>query len=145
MDKLTTWNDPRFKALVQQIADGVLTKEEAAEGAGINFHTFKGWLRRSGALEQLQHTSRRAGANHWNANKDPAWQEKFERAVEEAAASDARGHVKRVAEAHGLMDQYFYLAERARKRRKELAAEAFARDVQQVKELAGVHSAPVRP
>lgn len=76
-------HDPEFKALVQRIAAGEISREQAAEIGGVPVNTFKTWLRRSGALEQIKHTRRSAGVYHFAAEKDPDKVAAYARAIAE--------------------------------------------------------------
>lgn len=52
--------DTTFTTLVQRIAAGELTRQQAAVEAGVPLGTFKSWLSRSGATQGLQHVDGRA-------------------------------------------------------------------------------------
>src|SRR4051812_7814026 len=76
-------HDPEFQALVQRIADGEISREQAAELSGVPANTFKTWLRRSGALGAIKPTRRSAGVYHYAAQKDPDKVDAYRDAIEE--------------------------------------------------------------
>jgi transposase len=90
-------HDPEFSALVDRIAAGQITREDAAAAAGVPINTFKTWLRRAGALGGLKHTRRSAGVYHFAAEKDPAKVAAYVEAVAECTREHNPPSVRSVA------------------------------------------------
>lgn len=79
---------PEYEALVNRIASGELTRQQAAEIAheqtGLSAGTFLVWLSSSGASERLKEQRGTAGDNsiHSHAKNDPDKAEAYKRAID---------------------------------------------------------------
>lgn len=72
-----------FDELVERIAAGELTRQQAADLCGLNYHTFKGWITRSGAAAKLRDSRGNAGENnlHSHAKTNPELAQAYKDAV----------------------------------------------------------------
>lgn len=90
-------HDPEFQTLVDRLASGAITREEAALDAGVPLNTLKTWLRRAGALGGLKHTRRNAGAHHFAAEKDPDKVDAYRNAIAECLRATNPPSIRSVA------------------------------------------------
>lgn len=109
-----------FETLFERIADGTLTRAQAAEQAaretGCSTHTFLGWLRSSGKAALLKDKRLSAGANHRDshAKNRPEVEQAYQEAIAQALAG--RKSVRQVALAFaGRGVSYPWLLERVKK------------------------------
>lgn len=72
-----------FDELVERIAAGELTRKQAADLCGLNYHTFKGWITRSGAASKLRDSRGNVGENnlHSHAKTNPELAQAYKDAV----------------------------------------------------------------
>jgi transposase len=119
--------------LIDKIAAGEMTRQEAAAAAGLNFETFKGWLRRTeGALERLKHTRGNRGENHRKAlvNTDPGKADAYRDAVAEILASKASARSIWQAKYKARGVSYVYLCELVDRQRQQRANEEAVRKLE---------------
>lgn len=68
-------NRPEFEALVDRIAAGEVTRDQAshlaAAATGVSPKTFLSWIRSSGAAQRLRGVRGNVGTNNIHAHKDP--------------------------------------------------------------------------
>lgn len=79
-------HSPEFLALIDRIAAGELTRNEAAAEAGIGLGTLNVWISRSKLNARLEPVARNKGPNHPFATNTPERTELYERAVAEGVA-----------------------------------------------------------
>lgn len=99
---------PEYETLVQRIAAGELSREQAAAESenltGLKGGTFLSWLRTSGATQKLKPVRRNAGVNSPFAHTDPDKIKAYEDAM--ALASSGRVSVRAAALRHGVSYPY---------------------------------------
>lgn len=79
-----------FKALIDQLAAGTLTRAEAAERSGVKLNTLNAWISRANLAGTLKPAPRRyRGDAHHAAEKDPEKRSAWDEAVAKVLAGES--------------------------------------------------------
>ena len=106
---------PEYEALVERIARGEISRNEAAdiaqEQTGASRQTFLSWVRTSGNSERLKDVRGNAGSNSIHAHKDPAIVAAYDAALKLAVSGKVS--IRQAAKVHNV--SYPWLLTKVRK------------------------------